>query len=99
MMKQQWQQIQQYIRDSFHIEPEIHNILYLIGIQELGYGFNKLDKDNKTKVFNFVSLYMMRFLCHEEKTAIRKESLDEEDYETKLYKKAIINYFKQQHLI
>jgi hypothetical protein len=98
-----WKQVEEFIDKEFHVEPQIHNILYLIGIQELGYGFSKLDHQTKTKVINFASMYILNFLKEDEKNYLKDKYSKEKDgvnkIEEQLYKKAIINYFKNKGII
>ncbi|MGM0498175.1 MAG: hypothetical protein ACQESJ_09680 [Bacteroidota bacterium] len=82
------------------MEPHIHNVLFLIGVQELDYGFSKLDQNTKTKVMNFASMYILSFLKEEDKNYLKtkyKDSHNEhkalEEIEKEIYKKGIINYF------
>lgn len=43
-----WKQLQQWIRQRFGREPSMESILFLIGIQSRGRGFEpELEKDNK----------------------------------------------------
>ena len=98
-----WQQIKQFFRDEFQLEPEIHNILFMIGVQELGYGFQPLDKDTKTKVINFASIFLLNFIKEEDRKNVKQRvsegSLSEEDSEDEIYKTAITNYFKKKKII
>lgn len=98
-----WQKIKQFFRDEFQLEPEIHNILFMIGVQELGYGFQQLDKDTKTKVINFASIFLLNFIKEEDRKNVKQKVseglLSEEDSEDEIYKAAIINYFKEKKII
>jgi hypothetical protein len=103
LLEEDWTQIERFIEKEFHVEPLIHNILFLIGIQELGYGFNKLDHQTKTKVINFSSIYILNFLKDEEKKYLKDKYRNDKDgpdkIEEQLYKKGIINYFKNKGVI
>ena len=101
-----WKKIQNFIEKEFHVEPFIHNILFLIGVQELNYGFSKLDQDTKTKAMNFASMYILSFLKEEDKMFLKdkyrnKEKVEnaEEEIENEIYKKGIINYFRHKGII
>jgi len=71
-----WQQIRQYVRDRFGMPGEVYDIVFLIGVREMGYGFQQLDQDTKTKVFNFASIYLMNFMSGEERGRIIKPSAE-----------------------
>lgn len=97
--EKRWKRIQHYIQSNFNLEPNVHNILFLIGIQELGYGFSQLSRETKTKVFNFASMYIMNYLNDEEKKMIRKENFHKNHFEEHIYKRAIINYFETKKIL
>ena len=101
-----WKKIKDFVEKEFHVEPFIHNILFLIGVQELNYGFNKLDQDTKTKAMNFASMYILSFLKEEDKTFLKnkyrntdKGEKAEEEIEKEIYKKGILNYFRHKGII
>ena len=94
-----WRAIQQYIKSQFNTEPNVHNILFLIGIQELGYGFNQINQDTKTKVINFASLYIMSYMTEEEKNTIQQNGSDQDHFQDNIYKTAIINYFISKKIL
>jgi hypothetical protein len=93
-MENDWKAIQKYIQSQFNIKPDVYNILFLIGVQELGYGFQQFDQTVKTKVINFASMYIMNYLDDKDKEGLKQHSGEDEHYEQEIYKKAIINYFK-----
>lgn len=101
--KAYWPEIVQFFKNEFHMEPEIHNILFMIGVQELGYGFQQLNKDTKTKVINFATLFIAKFIYEEDRDLIRDEisngTIKESDSEEKIYKLAVINYFREKEII
>ncbi|MBS3807083.1 MAG: hypothetical protein KGY60_06220 [Bacteroidales bacterium] len=103
-----WQQIRQFVRDQFGMPGEVYDIVFLIGVREMGYGFQQLDQDTKTKVFNFASIYLMNFMSGEERKKIRSENeplteanghIDNGDLEASIYKQAIINYFREKKIL
>mgnify|MGYP006278311579 CR=1 FL=1 len=102
-MEDRWKQVEEFIEKEFHVEPQIHNVLFLIGVQELGYGFTKLDQQTKTKVMNFASMYILNFLNEDEKNYLKDKYRKEKDgankIEQQLYKKGIINYFNNKGVI
>jgi|GEM_PF-3584815 len=102
----EWKKIEDFVEKEFHVEPFIHNILFLIGVQELNYGFSKLDQDTKTKAMNFASMYILSFLKEEDKTFLKNKYKNnengekaEEEIEKEIYKKGIINYFSHKGII
>jgi len=110
-----WHKIQKFVRDQFGMPGEVYDIVFLIGVREMGYGFQQLDQDTKTKVFNFASIYLMNFMSGEERRKIKDEGKpavetggDEEnkpsydaggDLEEVIYKQAIINYFREKKIL
>ena len=95
-----WQQIRQYVRDRFGMPGGVYDIVFLIGVREMGYGFQQLDQDTKTKVFNFASIYLMNFMSGEERREIQIEAeAKAKAQEEEIYKQAIINYFREKKII
>ena len=98
-----WIKISRFIQKEFNLNPEIINFLFLIGVQEMEYGFSELDQDTKTKVINFASIYILNYLTEEDQNNLREKTatsdLNEDELEEMLYKRAIINYFKDKDLI
>jgi len=97
--KESWKYIQKYIQSEFNVKPDVHNILFLIGVQELEYGFQQLDQAAKTKVINFASIYIMNFLNDEDKKILKNNVSEENFYKEEVYKKGIINYFKSKKIL
>lgn len=105
-MEDHWKKVEDFIEKEFHVEPHIHNVLFLIGVQELNYGFSKLDQSTKTKVMNFASMYILSFLKEEDKNYLKRKYKDiqnehkaQEEVEKQIYKKGIINYFIHKGII
>lgn len=98
-----WEKIAIFFKDEFHMEPEIHNILFMIGVQELGYGFQQLDKDTKTKVINFATIFISKYIEEQDrqhvKDQIEKGIIRPEDTEDEIYRLAILKYFKEKEII
>lgn len=103
-IKDNWEKVKKYIKEEFNLSPEIHSILFLIGIQELNYGFQQLDKDTKVKVINFASIFVLKFLEEKDREKLKKnfqelDKTDKTEYEEELYKLAIVRYFKDINVI
>ncbi len=98
-----WNKIKRLIKKDFYLEPNVPNILFMIGLQELNYGFEQLDSDSKTKVINFVSMYILKFIHEDDRKKVKQKVteglIEEEETEEEIYKQAIINYFKAKELI
>ena len=101
-----WQKIRHFVRDKFGLPGEVYDIVFLVGVQELGYGFQQLDQETKTKVFNFASIYLMKYMDREQRRAIQiqakseaEEDEQEQYLEKEIYKQAIINYFKDKKIL
>ncbi|MCF8335211.1 MAG: hypothetical protein K9H65_01285 [Bacteroidales bacterium] len=95
----EWKSIQEYIQSQFNVKPDIHNILFLIGVQELGYGFQQLDQATKTKVINFASIYILNYVEKENKQIFKNQGDEENYYNEDIYKTGIINYFKSKKIL
>lgn len=98
-----WQQIQQFVKEKFGLPGEVYDIVFLIGVRELGYGFQQLDQETKTKVFNFASIYLMNYMDQEQRKKIQDDvkamaGEDDDLLEESIYKQAIINYFKDKKI-
>ena len=93
-----WKSIKNYIRDNFSVEPNVHTIIFLIGIRELGYGFIQLDQETKTKVINFASMFILKFISEQDKKYLQHPEVDE-DYKERIYKQGIIRYFKSNQIL
>ena len=98
-----WQKIEEFFKKEFNLNPEIHNMLFMIGVRELGYGFQQLDQATKTKVINFASMFILKYVTESDRERVRKNVLkgltEEENSEEEIYKSAIINYFKEEAII
>ena len=68
-----WDEITKFVYDKFGISDEISTILLFIGIQELGRGFKKFSKQEKTdlmqmatcKVLSYKGYYKYNGLDHD----------------------------------
>jgi len=98
-MENDWKKIESHLKKNFNLNATVENALFLIGVNELGYGFEKLDQQLKTKVINFASIFIMNFLNEEDKKKLAENSNGEDIEEDKIYKKAIINYFNHKEII
>ena len=94
-----WLSIQRYIRKQFGVEPEIYTIIFLIGVRELGYGFIQLDQETKTKVINFASMFLLKYIPEEDKKQLHDPGVDEDYKASRIYRKGIINYFKTNKIL
>ena len=93
-----WQRIQSFVKERFGMKGDVYDIIYLVGVQELGYGFQQLDQAAKTKVINFASMYLMKFMDHDQRREIRSQYDDDEELEEQFYRKAIIRYFQSRKI-
>jgi len=97
--QQYWQRVQQFVKERFGMKGDVYDIIYLIGIRELGYGFQQLDQAAKTKVINFAAMYLMNFMDHDQRLEISRRYEDDEELEEQFYRQAIIRYFKSKKLL
>lgn len=51
-LNKQWDQLTSKIGNQFDSDPDLQGMLYLIGVQELGKGFNKFTKDEKEDIIH-----------------------------------------------
>ncbi len=94
-----WKQIQELVQQQFRLPGEVYDVLFMVGVQELGYGFQQLDQETKTKVFNFASIYLMNYMDADQRRQIHERYPDEAEAEEQIYKQAIINYFKEKNIL
>jgi len=94
-----WHRIQVFVQERFGMKGDVWDIIYLIGIQELGYGFQQLDQAAKTKVINFASMYLMNFMDPHQRRELKREYEDEEELEEQFYRQAIIRYFTTKKIL
>ena len=106
----QYNEVCNYIKQQFGIEPTIESILYLIGIQELGCGFKEFTRDEKMDLINLGTIKMLSLFgfYHENKNVHEDWPLFEIDENKKLptgtdqekyIKKGITEYFLKNKLI
>ncbi len=107
-LDQRWEAIQQFVEERFQREPTIEAILFLIGVQERGRGYEPdLQKDVKEAlvmegtytVFEKVDLYRHAGMESDgswiwERTTDLPEDLSSDEQE-KLLRLAIVRYFDE----
>lgn len=52
VFENKWRKFEKKISDEFGDELDLQSILFLIGVQELGFGFRKYSKDDKLNVIH-----------------------------------------------
>ncbi|HKC66876.1 MAG TPA: hypothetical protein VKG26_01505 [Bacteroidia bacterium] len=50
--KSEWVLLQETLAAKFGMEPDLHAIIFLVGVQELGMGYKKFKKDDKVNVMH-----------------------------------------------
>jgi len=55
IIKEKWKQLTQTLKNRFDEEPDLKVILFLIGVQELGKGFDKFSKDDKQNLMHLAT--------------------------------------------
>ena len=107
VLEAQWQRLQAWIEERFGKEPTIEEILFLVGIQSRGYGFEPdLDKDAKEGlimegtycVFETLGVYQ-RIGMEKDGYWIWERQIDHPpnlsvDEQEKLLRTAILRYFE-----
>lgn len=51
-IEQKFQQLIKYLQDDFDADLDLQGVLYLIGVQELGLGYQKFKKHEKMDLFH-----------------------------------------------
>jgi len=106
----EWQNITQFLYTQFGLDDDLAAILLFIGIQELGKGFKKYTKQEKTdlihigtcKVLSYDGYYRFKTLDRDQwPVYIRNKPLPKFSVleQENLLKRGIINYFKGNSLI
>jgi len=105
VFEKKWQELLKQLSSEFGDELDLQSVLFLIGVQELGQGYQKFKKDEKLDLMHVAICTLLEtygyyeFLGkdeegwpHFERTSLLP-SLGPSQQET-LVKKAIIDYFK-----
>ncbi len=110
ILKEKWKRLTQELKSRFDEEPDLQVILFLIGVQEYGKGFEKFSKDDKQNLMHMATCRVLspygyyEFEKRDEdgwqhyKTlkALPPMSLGEQDL---LLRGAVIRYFEEDGLI
>ena len=51
-IKSEWETLQETLAVKFGMQPDLHAIIFLIGVQELGMGYKKFKKDEKVNIMH-----------------------------------------------
>lgn len=109
-IKIEWSQLLKKIEDQFGVDPDLQGILFLIGVQELGKGFQNFSKSEKQdlmhiatcRLLSYYGYYILKGMDNDgwphweliEKIPVL--SLKEQDV---ILKKSAIRYFKELDFI
>lgn len=105
-----WHLLKKAVTEAFGMEPDLQTLLFLIGLQELGKGGQKFDKEEKMnlmhvatcKVLSIYGFYKLDHIDEDgwphyvEDLPLPALSLKEQDL---LLKKAVVTYFQQHSFI
>ncbi len=109
-LEQDWDKVLNFFRERFTggETPSVDTILYLIGVQELGRGFRRFSKDEKLNLMHIAVCRLLEPYGIYEQTGRdadgwpvfeQKKSLPAGADKERLFKEAIIRYFKENDLI
>lgn len=104
--EQEWKAVEQRIADQFGEDNDLQSIIYLIGVQEFGQGFQKFKKDEKVNLMHIAICRLLEPFGYYEyigkdednwphyrrNTALPNLTPQEQEL---LMKRAIIQYFKE----
>ena len=106
ILKEQWVALQGYFEPQFGEKPDLQTLLFLIGVQELGKGPQKFNKDQKVDLMHIAVCKLLSAYGYYELTHLDEDgwpqyklsnelpplSVAEQDV---LLKKATIKYFEE----
>jgi len=111
-LKQEYKQVKALIAQKFTdgVEPDLDAIIYLVGVQELGRGYQKFKKDDNVNLMHIAICRLLEPLGFYEFDYFDKEGwphykVKEElpflkpGEQSVLMKEAVVNYFKESGLI
>jgi hypothetical protein len=104
-LKKDWEKLVDVLCEKFDADLDLQGIVFLIGVQELGRGVQKFNKDEKQDLMHIATCRLLSMYGYYElegsdeegwphwklKQQLPKMSLGEQDY---LLKQAAIEYFK-----
>jgi len=106
VVKEKWKSLTQQLKSQFEEEPDLQVILFLVGVQEFGKGFEKFSKDDKQNLMHMATCKVLSAYGYYELEKIDEDgwhhykpgkplppmSLGEQDM---LLRKAVIRYFEE----
>ncbi len=105
-----WKKLLTKLKDIYGEEPDVQIILFLIGVQELGKGYQKLKKDDKVNVMHIAICTLLEPYGFYEYVGKDEEGwphwkLNEKipplkpAQQNKLIVEAIVDYFKKNEML
>ena len=106
----EWEMLTAKLQERFGMAPEIDAIIFMIGVQELGKGFQKLKKDEKLNVMHVAICTLLEPYGYYEYEGLDKDGWPHWKTSEKLpplkptqqqemIKLAVIGYFKDQEIL
>jgi hypothetical protein len=103
-----WTTLLQSLKDKFGPIEEVQDLVFLIGVQELGKGFQKFSKDEKVDIMHIGICHLLGRYGYYEFNGKDKEGWPhweilkplpylEDKEKTLLLKKAILDYFEENN--
>lgn len=107
-LMQNWQLLSKKLSQQFKVEVDVVFVLFLIGIQETGKGFENFTKDEKFELIYIGNCKALSYMGYYKQIGVSREQwpiwknlkpLPEMDDTTKelLLKEGIISYFREQN--
>jgi hypothetical protein len=110
ILKEKWKALTTKLKSRFDEEPDLQVILFLIGVQEYGKGFDKFSKDDKQNLMHVATCRVLSVYgyyefertdedgWHHYKTlkALPPMSLGEQDM---FLRQAVIRYFEESGVL
>ena len=104
-----WENFCKWFENKFHFQPEMTNIFFLIGVQELKKGYKDFSRKEKLELIRLGKCKILSIMGYLEHTGFDNEKWPvwekksnftelEKHNEQKILKKGILAYFEKQGL-
>lgn len=109
-LKSEWDALTQKLTEQFGEKPDVQTILFLIGVQELGRGYQKFSKDEKQDLMHIATCKLLSQWGYYELEGADQDGWPHWKLKTKLphltllqqnqlLQQSIIDYFKDNQLL
>jgi len=108
--KTEWQILTEILTEKFGIEPDLQAVLFLVGVQELGMGYQKFKKEDKVNLMHVAICTVLEPYGYYEFKGRDKDGwphFEQKDQlpflkaaeQNNLMIKAVIEYFKKEGIL